>query len=126
MHRFVVSFTSNQGTGKWYEMQDLQVIDILPQMITLSEAYIQASLLTYSVDAGHLWSVFPLHFYPLMGSEIFSVCKEQAATLRHHSSPRSAQVSLASRQIGGVASRSALLQLCYENLPHRVFNALSI
>lgn len=25
-------------------MQDLQVIDILPQMITLSEAYIQASL----------------------------------------------------------------------------------
>lgn len=34
---------SLQGTGKWYEMQDLQVIDILPQMITLSEAYIQAS-----------------------------------------------------------------------------------
>ena len=32
-----------QGTGKWYEMQDLQVTDILPQMITLSEAYIQAS-----------------------------------------------------------------------------------
>lgn len=30
-----------QGTGKWYEMQDLQVTDILPQMITLSEAYIQ-------------------------------------------------------------------------------------
>lgn len=28
-------------------MQDLQVIDILPQMITLSEAYIQASPLTY-------------------------------------------------------------------------------
>uniref|UniRef100_A0A8D3D8V0 ubiquitinyl hydrolase 1 n=1 Tax=Scophthalmus maximus TaxID=52904 RepID=A0A8D3D8V0_SCOMX len=31
----------HHGTGKWYEMQDLQVIDILPQMITLSEAYIQ-------------------------------------------------------------------------------------
>lgn len=29
-------------------MQDLQVIDILPQMITLSEAYIQASRLTCS------------------------------------------------------------------------------
>lgn len=32
---------SLQGTGKWYELQDLQVTDILPQMITLSEAYIQ-------------------------------------------------------------------------------------
>ncbi|NWW47735.1 SNUT2 protein, partial [Pedionomus torquatus] len=31
----------SQGTGKWYELQDLQVTDILPQMITLSEAYIQ-------------------------------------------------------------------------------------
>uniref|UniRef100_A0A8C7Z601 Ubiquitin carboxyl-terminal hydrolase 39 n=1 Tax=Oryzias sinensis TaxID=183150 RepID=A0A8C7Z601_9TELE len=31
----------HHGTGKWYEMQDLQVTDILPQMITLSEAYIQ-------------------------------------------------------------------------------------
>lgn len=44
----LISSMSNQGTGKWYEMQDLQVIDILPQMITLSEAYIQASLLTQS------------------------------------------------------------------------------
>ncbi|XP_041066354.1 U4/U6.U5 tri-snRNP-associated protein 2 isoform X1 [Carcharodon carcharias] len=31
----------HHGTGKWYELQDLQVSDILPQMITLSEAYIQ-------------------------------------------------------------------------------------
>lgn len=31
----------SQGTGKWYEMQDLHVTDILPQMITLTEAYIQ-------------------------------------------------------------------------------------
>lgn len=38
-----VANLSIQGTGKWYEMQDLQVTDILPQMITLSEAYIQAS-----------------------------------------------------------------------------------
>lgn len=42
----------NQGTGKWYEMQDLQVTDILPQMITLSEAYIQASPPTHSVHVG--------------------------------------------------------------------------
>lgn len=25
----------------WYELQDLHVVDVLPQMITLSEAYIQ-------------------------------------------------------------------------------------
>ncbi|XP_064604275.1 ubiquitin carboxyl-terminal hydrolase 39-like [Liolophura sinensis] len=31
----------HKGTQKWYEMQDLHVIDILPQMITLSESYIQ-------------------------------------------------------------------------------------
>lgn len=31
----------HKGSGKWYEMQDLHVIDILPQMITLTEAYIQ-------------------------------------------------------------------------------------
>jgi len=30
-----------QGSNQWYEMQDLHVSDILPQMITLSEAYIQ-------------------------------------------------------------------------------------
>ena len=36
---------SLQGTGKWYELQDLQVTDILPQMITLSEAYIQVGWL---------------------------------------------------------------------------------
>ncbi|TSW89636.1 U4/U6.U5 tri-snRNP-associated protein 2 [Bagarius yarrelli] len=34
----------HHGTGKWYELQDLQVTDILPQMITLSEAYIQVSV----------------------------------------------------------------------------------
>ncbi|XP_046668067.1 U4/U6.U5 tri-snRNP-associated protein 2 [Homalodisca vitripennis] len=31
----------HKGTGKWYEMQDLHVTDILPQMITLTEAYVQ-------------------------------------------------------------------------------------
>jgi U4/U6.U5 tri-snRNP-associated protein 2 len=31
----------HRGTGTWYEMQDLHVADVLPQMITLSEAYIQ-------------------------------------------------------------------------------------
>ena len=30
-----------QGTQKWFELQDLHVIDILPQMIPLSESYIQ-------------------------------------------------------------------------------------
>uniref|UniRef100_A0A8C1HS18 Ubiquitin carboxyl-terminal hydrolase 39 n=2 Tax=Cyprinus carpio TaxID=7962 RepID=A0A8C1HS18_CYPCA len=41
----------HHGTGKWYELQDLQVIDILPQMITLSEAYIQVccSFLTFVI-----------------------------------------------------------------------------
>ena len=32
-----------QGSGKWYELQDLHVADILPQMITLSESYIQVN-----------------------------------------------------------------------------------
>merc|ERR1719153_1296206 len=31
----------HKGSGKWYEMTDLYVTDILPQMITLTEAYIQ-------------------------------------------------------------------------------------
>nr|CAD7424170.1 unnamed protein product [Timema monikensis] len=34
----------HKGSGKWYEMQDLHVTDILPQMITLTEAYIQVPL----------------------------------------------------------------------------------
>lgn len=35
-----------QGNSKWYEMQDLHVSDILPQMITLTEAYIQVIIYT--------------------------------------------------------------------------------
>jgi len=31
----------HKGSGQWYEMQDLHVTSILPQMITLTEAYIQ-------------------------------------------------------------------------------------
>jgi len=31
----------HKGSGKWYEMSDLYVTEILPQMITLTEAYIQ-------------------------------------------------------------------------------------
>ncbi len=27
--------------GAWYEVQDLNVVDILPQMVALSETYIQ-------------------------------------------------------------------------------------
>lgn len=30
-----------QGFSHWYELQDLNVVDILPQMITLSESYMQ-------------------------------------------------------------------------------------
>ena len=40
-----------QGSGKWYEMQDLHVADILPQMITLSESYVQVSTFSSSVLA---------------------------------------------------------------------------
>lgn len=31
----------HKGTASWHELQDLHVVDVLPQMITLSEAYIQ-------------------------------------------------------------------------------------
>lgn len=31
----------HKGTGKWFELQDLHVTDILPEIITLSESYIQ-------------------------------------------------------------------------------------
>uniref|UniRef100_T1GP84 ubiquitinyl hydrolase 1 n=1 Tax=Megaselia scalaris TaxID=36166 RepID=T1GP84_MEGSC len=31
----------HKSNGQWYEMQDLHVTDILPQMITLTESYIQ-------------------------------------------------------------------------------------
>merc|ERR1719290_776910 len=31
----------HKGSGKWFELQDLHVTEILPQMITLTEAYIQ-------------------------------------------------------------------------------------
>jgi len=31
----------HKGSGKWFELQDLHVADILPQMITLSESYVQ-------------------------------------------------------------------------------------
>ena len=31
----------HKGSGKWYEMADLYCQEILPQMITLTEAYIQ-------------------------------------------------------------------------------------
>ncbi|KAL1230429.1 Ubiquitin carboxyl-terminal hydrolase [Trichinella spiralis] len=31
----------HKGTGKWFELEDLHVKEILPQMITLTESYIQ-------------------------------------------------------------------------------------
>jgi len=41
-----------QGSGKWFELQDLHTVDILPQMITLSESYIQVSALMTLVHLG--------------------------------------------------------------------------
>ena len=32
-----------KGTGKWFELEDLHVKEILPQMITLTESYIQVN-----------------------------------------------------------------------------------
>lgn len=39
-----------KSTGQWFEMQDLHVTNILPQMITLTEAYIQIYELQTDVD----------------------------------------------------------------------------
>ena len=36
-----VFLLSLQGTNQWFELQDLHVTELLPQMITLAEAYIQ-------------------------------------------------------------------------------------
>lgn len=35
----------HRATGQWYELQDLHVTQILPQMITLTEAYIQVCVI---------------------------------------------------------------------------------
>lgn len=37
-------FVLHKGTSKWFEMQDLHVTEVLPQMITLSESYIQVNV----------------------------------------------------------------------------------
>lgn len=37
-------FVLQRGTGKWFEMQDLHVNEVLPQMIPLSESLIQVRL----------------------------------------------------------------------------------
>ncbi len=37
-------FSVSQGTGKWYQLEDLRVTEVLPQLIQLSEAYIQVRL----------------------------------------------------------------------------------
>jgi hypothetical protein len=38
--RFLIFF-SIVGSGKWFEMQDLHIVKILPETLPLSEAYIQ-------------------------------------------------------------------------------------
>ncbi len=40
-----------QGAGQWFELQDLHVQDLLPQMITLAEAYFQVSASAVLLDA---------------------------------------------------------------------------
>ncbi|VEL08309.1 unnamed protein product [Protopolystoma xenopodis] len=39
----------HRGTGKWYEMQDLHVAEVLPQMITLSETLLQVWAVNKSI-----------------------------------------------------------------------------
>ena len=41
MHELIGELTAWQGSNLWYEMQDLHVREIQPQMITLAESYIQ-------------------------------------------------------------------------------------
>lgn len=54
-------------------MQDLQVIDILPQMITLSEAYIQVGPLDYSLKIVYIYNCVSLLviFYQVQFSSCF-------------------------------------------------------
>ena len=35
------SFAHSQVEGQWYEVQDLRVTEVLPQMVALSETYLQ-------------------------------------------------------------------------------------
>ena len=38
---YIPSLLCLQGANQWFELQDLHVQELLPQMITLAEAYIQ-------------------------------------------------------------------------------------
>lgn len=38
---YLIVYYTFQGANKWYELQDLHVKEILPQVITLSDSYIQ-------------------------------------------------------------------------------------
>jgi hypothetical protein len=44
-----------QGASQWYELQDLHVKEILPQMITLSDSYIQVTIQVYHMK---YWSKY--------------------------------------------------------------------
>lgn len=44
-----------KSTGQWYEMQDLHVTNILPQMITLTESYIQIYELQTDAEQMEHW-----------------------------------------------------------------------
>ncbi|KAL7058278.1 hypothetical protein AAHC03_017118 [Spirometra sp. Aus1] len=43
----------HRGTGKWFEMQDLHVTEVLPQMIPLSESLIQVWAVNKSIKNPH-------------------------------------------------------------------------
>ena len=40
-HRYISLFFTFLGSGKWFEMQDLHTSLVLPEILPLSEAYIQ-------------------------------------------------------------------------------------
>lgn len=50
----------HRATGQWYELQDLHVTQILPQMITLTEAYIQVTIINYLNNFIKIIIVFPI------------------------------------------------------------------
>ncbi|KAL3877260.1 hypothetical protein ACJMK2_034993 [Sinanodonta woodiana] len=63
----------HKGTGKWYELQDLHVTDILPQMITLSESYIQIFELRKDIPN-------PFYGKPVFETEAENVTMESSAS----------------------------------------------
>lgn len=52
-------FVLQRGTDKWFEMQDLHVQEVLPQMIPLSESLIQVGLISFLIsDSGVIFQFY--------------------------------------------------------------------